>query len=351
MQLHNKYIQWWLWSGAGLIFLMLVIGGITRLAGAGLSMSDWNLLMGALPPMSESEWTAAFERYQQFPEYQQLNTDMTLEGFKEIFFWEYLHRLTGRITGIVFLIPFLFFWIRGYFSQRMFKRALFLFGLGALQGAAGWIMVKSGLSDVPYVSHYRLALHLLLAFLLVSFCIWFALDLRDNNTKSTSRQQNKLHKWASMVGILFVIQLIWGAFTAGLEAGTIYNTFPLMNGEWLPQNAWAIQPVLLNLIENPGMVQWTHRIIGSILSGLVIWLWIRSRTSDISRTLKLKADLMLGFMLLQYGLGILTLLYDIPITLGVLHQAMAMIVWTSWLIYYHELANTDVKLNLYFFKI
>ncbi len=351
MQRYNQYIQWWLWSGAGLIFLMLVVGGITRLTDSGLSMSDWNLIMGTLPPMSESEWMAAFERYKQFPQYEQLNAGMSLQAFKEIFFWEYLHRLMGRITGIVFLIPFLFFWIRGYFNQRMFKRALFLFGLGALQGAMGWIMVKSGLTDIPYVSHYRLALHLVLAFVLVSFCVWFALDLRNNEETKTDGPRNKLKGWAKVGGMLFFIQLLWGAFTAGLDAGYIYNTFPLMNGAWLPQSAWTMQPVLINLFENPATVQWMHRVIGTILGIVIVGLWIRSRNADVSRSLKYKAGLLLGLVILQYGLGILTLLFHVPIALGVLHQATAMIFWVGWLIYYHELTGSHSKLNMYLFKI
>ncbi|MGK7369069.1 MAG: COX15/CtaA family protein [Candidatus Halalkalibacterium sp. M3_1C_030] len=344
MQTGNKYIRRWLWCGAALIFLMVVIGGITRLTGSGLSMSDWNLIMGSLPPLNQAEWTEAFERYKQFPQYQQLNEGMSLQEFKQIFFWEYIHRLMGRIIGLVFLLPFLFFWIRGYFSKKMLNRALILFGLGALQGAMGWIMVKSGLVDVPYVSHYRLALHLLLAFILVSFCIWYALDLRENRSKRKIRTGRRLNLWALVTALIFTLQVIWGAFAAGLDAGYIYNTFPLMNGDWLPQSAWSMNPAIINLVENPGTVQWVHRIIGTLLGILVIGLWLTTRKSNASSPLNFKAGLLVILILIQYLLGVYTVLYQVPVTLGVMHQGFAMIFWIGWLFYYHELkTNYDPK--------
>lgn len=322
---------------------MMIVGGITRLTGSGLSMTDWNLIMGALPPMNETEWMSIFERYKQFPQYQQINMEMPLAEFKEIFFWEYLHRLLGRVIGIVFLVPFLIFGIRGYFTPQMLRRALLLFGLGALQGAIDWIMVKSGLVDVPYVSHYRLALHLLLAFLLTGFCIWFALDLKEKRAKKRSSKIAELKKWISVTALFFFIQITWGAFTAGLHAGYIYNTFPLMNGEWIPQKAWMMQPVIMNLIENPGTVQWVHRIIGTVLGILIIWLWVRTQNADVSPSLKLKAHLLLGLIFTQYLLGVLTLLFYVPIALGIAHQAGAMLVWGTGLIYYHDLKKKHIK--------
>lgn len=334
----QRAIKIWLWSGAGLIFLMLIIGGITRLTGSGLSMSDWNLIMGALPPMSEAEWIAAFEQYKQFPEYRQVNTGMSLEEFKGIFFWEYLHRLLGRAIGIVFLVPFLFFWIRGYFTPKMLQRMLFLFGLGTLQGAMGWIMVKSGLVDVPYVSHYRLAAHLMLAFILVGCCVWFSLDLRGSGPSAGNETANGgLKKWTLVVGAVFFVQLLWGAFTAGLNAGYIYNTFPTMNGEWLPQNVWALQPAMLNLVENPGTVQWMHRLIGTVLGVLVLWLWYRTQNSGVSGATQKIVHLLLIIILLQYALGVFTVIYHVPLALGVAHQAVALLFWIVWLMFFYKL--------------
>lgn len=337
----------WLWSGAGLVFLMLIIGGITRLTGSGLSMSDWSLIIGTLPPMNESEWLAAFEQYKQFPQYQQVNAGMSLEAFKNIFFWEYLHRLSGRITGLVFLIPFLFFWLRGYLNRKLLKRLLFLFGLGALQGTMGWVMVKSGLVDLPYVSHYRLAVHLILAFILAGCCVWFALDIGKNTITSPLKNVGNLKKWTIVIGIVFFLQLIWGAFTAGLQAGGIYNTFPLMNGEWLPQNVWTLQPVILNLLENPGTVQWIHRIVGTVLAFMVLWLWMRTKNSNAAGRLKRNAHLLLGAVIVQYVLGVFTVIYQVPVILGVAHQAVAMLFWISWLMFYYILNNKKQKKYVY----
>lgn len=337
----RMYISRWFWAGAGLITLMVVVGGITRLTGSGLSMTDWNLIMGAIPPLSESAWQEAFNQYKQFPEYQQLNTGMSLGEFKEIFFWEYLHRLLGRFVGIVFIIPFMWFWIRGHFTARLLKRAWILFGLGVAQGAMGWIMVKSGLVDVPYVSHYRLALHLLLAVLLISFCVWYALDLYKSKINQPLQAKTTLSKWSLAVAVIFFLQLIWGAFTAGLDAGLIYNTFPMMNSSWMPQNAWAVQPLLMNLVENPGTVQWIHRILGTLLAVLVIVLWIKTRKIGADNTLVRRAYILLLLIALQYVLGIFTLLFHVPVSLGIAHQTGAVFFWIGWIFYHHRIKQIE----------
>lgn len=339
----KKYIAYWLWTGAGLIFAMLVIGGITRLTGSGLSMTDWNLIMGAFPPMSAEEWRQAFAQYKQFPEYQHLNTGMTLWGFKKIFFWEYLHRLLGRVLGLVFLIPFIWFWFRGYFNRKLLKRMFILMGLGAAQGAMGWIMVKSGLVDNPHVSHYRLAAHLLLAFVLIGFCVWYALDLQTSTDTGEATARNRSYKnWGLAILGVFMLQVIWGALTAGLDAGLMYNSFPLMNESWLPRNGLALQPLLINLVENPGTVQWIHRLLGTLLGLLVIGLWVKTKFSPAGKGLSQRVDLLLGAILVQYLLGVFTLLYQVPVTLGVIHQAMAMVLWIAWLVFFHYLVSTPV---------
>lgn len=339
----QKYIRWWLWTGAWLIFFTLVVGGITRLTDSGLSMSDWNLIMGALPPMSESEWMAAFERYKEFPQYQQINAGMTLPEFKAIFFWEYVHRLLGRVIGLVFLIPFIFFWVRGYFNSKMLRRAWILFALGALQGGMGWIMVKSGLVDVPYVSHYRLTLHLLMAMILFGFCIWYALDLYDSDSTRKSKDLPALKRWSIALLVIFILQVVWGAFTAGLDGGYIYNTFPTMNGNWLPGSAWVLQPAVLNLVENPGTVQWMHRILGTILAVVAVIHWWKNRKTDFSPIIEQKARILLGMILTQYVLGILTVITNVEILTGVIHQAGAFIVLFFWIWYYHDLKSNWVK--------
>src|SRR5699024_990650 len=328
----------WLWSGAALIFLMVVVGGITRLTGSGLSMSDWNLVMGAIPPLNHEQWQEAFQYYQQFPQYQQLNKGMTMLEFKYIFFWEYLHRMLGRLIGLVFIIPFLFFWIRGYFTSRLRNRMFVLFGLGALEGAMGWFMVKSGLVDVPYVSHYRLAAHFLLAIILIGCCVWFAKDISERPSQHSVRYP-RLRKGTAFVGVLFLFQILWGAFTAGLEAGLIYNTFPLMNGSWLPNKAWMMEPLIRNFFSNPGTVQWMHRIIGTLLGSSVIVLWWRTRSVQRIPSIYRKATILLAIIVVQYLLGIFTLLFHVPVTLGVIHQAVAILFGIAWLNFYHKLRN------------
>lgn len=345
-----RKIAIWLWSGAALIFLMVVIGGITRLTGSGLSMTDWNLIMGSVPPLNEVQWQQAFEQYKQFPEYRLRNTGMSLQGFKAIFFWEYTHRLLGRLIGLVFLVPFLYFWIRGWFTPRLFRRALLLFGLGALQGLMGWIMVKSGLVDVPYVSHYRLAAHLLLAFALIGLCCWYALDLRARDRRRgadfPARAPDislpgfeRLKTWALAVGGLFFLQVLWGAFTAGLDAGYMYNTFPMMNESLLPRDGASMQPFMLNLFENPGTVQFIHRLLGTVLALAVIGLWWKVRREKMGSYFRRPALLLAVIVVAQYLLGVFTVLLQVPVSLGVAHQAVALLFWIGWLFFYHRLAG------------
>jgi len=333
----KKSVRYWLWTGAGLIFLMLIIGGITRLTGSGLSMTDWNLVMGAIPPLDHSSWIKAFDRYKQFPEYQQLNVGMTLYEFKSIFFWEYLHRLLGRLIGIVFFIPLIWFWWRGYFNRFLKKRMSVLMGLGVLQGAMGWIMVRSGLVDNPHVSHYRLAMHLTLAFLLLGCCVWFALDLKKGHTIQGSSDKVLLKRWLWVIAAVFFVQITWGAFVAGLHAGKIYNTFPLMNNHWAPVNAWVLKPVILNFLANPGTVQWVHRIVGTLLTLMVILLWIKIQMTDTEPHIKKRGLALLLIVLLQYGVGVFTLLNHVPIALGVIHQAGAVLFWIGWLFLFNPL--------------
>ncbi|MDX1671104.1 MAG: COX15/CtaA family protein [Balneolaceae bacterium] len=334
----TKILRIWLWSGAGLIFIMLIVGGITRLTGSGLSMTDWNLLMGSIPPMNHEQWNSAFEEYKQFPEYQQLNTSMTLEEFKLIYFWEYLHRMIGRFIGLVFILPFGWFWYRGYLTRKRLKQLGILFALGALQGGMGWFMVKSGLVDQPYVSHYRLAAHLLLAFVLFAYCVWLALDFSVENPAATGNPVRFVAtgRWLVAIGIVALVQIIWGALVAGLNAGYIYNTFPLMNGDWIPANFMALQPWILNLVDNPGTVQWIHRVVGTLLAGMVFVFWIRLliRNSD-AQTFYLGL-ILLTVLLIQYLLGIFTVLLHVPVVIGVSHQAVAMLFTGVWVALYYR---------------
>lgn len=334
----KKHIRIWYWSGAVLVFLILVIGGITRLTGSGLSMTDWKPIMGSIPPLSESDWEAAFEQYKQFPEYQQLNRGMSLSDFQFIFFWEYLHRMIGRLIGFVFIIPFGWFLIKKKFDSTQLKRALVLLTLGAAQGLMGWYMVQSGLIDVPHVSHYRLAAHLSLAFIIFGCCVWFALDLKPKRAKR-EKAAPELRIWLRVFFLLLSAQIIWGAFVAGLNAGYIYNTFPKMNEFWFPPQLWMMEPAIINIFENMLTVQFIHRVLGIILVIAVIAMWLRSFQMKLSHSTQLWIFAIAVLLFIQFLLGVLTLIYSVPLWLGVIHQAAALILFGVVIGAIHHLSN------------
>ncbi|MEX0894583.1 MAG: COX15/CtaA family protein [Balneolaceae bacterium] len=335
----RQQIRLWYWSGAAGVFVILVIGGITRLTQSGLSIVEWNPLMGVIPPLTDADWMEVFDKYREFPEYQQRNQGMSLTEFKFIFFWEYIHRAAGRLLGLVFLIPFVYFLIKRKFSSLQFKRALILLCLGLTQGLMGWFMVKSGLVDVPFVSPYRLAAHLLLAFTVFGCCVWFALDC-TRKTRSTGRPADSAASVRWLVGIflaVLILQVVWGAFVAGLHAGHVYNTFPKMNQYWIPPELWLLEPWARNLSENTAAVQWIHRVLGTLLVMIAVVIWGRLTYSDLNWTVKKWGVILLGFVLTQYLVGVFTLLYHVPIFLGVVHQAMALILFGITIGIYHYL--------------
>ncbi|MEX0945218.1 MAG: COX15/CtaA family protein [Balneolaceae bacterium] len=334
----RKYIRRWYWSGAILVLLMVIIGGITRLTDSGLSMTEWEPIMGTIPPMSDAEWIDAFEQYKQYPEYQQVNRGMSLGEFKYIFFWEYFHRLIGRVLGLVFIIPFAWFLIKKKFDAQQIRRSIFLLVLGVGQGVMGWYMVMSGLIDIPAVSHYRLAAHLSLAFIIFGTCLWFAMDLYEKK-QYTIQGGSELKKWLYLFSFLLLIQIVWGAFVAGLNAGHIYNTFPKMYQYWLPPELWISEPLVINFFENIVTVQWMHRLVGSLLALIVIVLWIRSYQLKTDMPTKMWSLTLFSVVLLQYLIGVFTLIYHVPVWLGVLHQAVAMILVGILLGFFHHLKN------------
>jgi heme a synthase len=337
----RRPLRLWLWSGATLTFLILIVGGITRLTQSGLSIVDWQPIMGVIPPLGEAQWQEAFDRYRQFPEYQQLRRGMSLPEFQFIFFWEYVHRVLARLIGLVFLIPFLWFWARGYLNRPMLKRALVLFGLGFLQGFMGWYMVKSGLVDQPHVSHYRLAAHLSIAFAIFGCCVWFARDLalRPGADAPQRTERRGVVLGLYLVGALLGVQIVWGALVAGLKAGRIFTTFPLMDGGWIPPHVMGMDPALLNLVANPITVQWVHRVLGTVLAVAVIALFARA-WSDRGDPRSLGWSVaFLSLILVQYLLGVLTLIHAVPVSLGVIHQAVAMVIFGVWLGWLHQERN------------
>ncbi|HSH44861.1 MAG TPA: COX15/CtaA family protein [Longimicrobiales bacterium] len=334
----RRRVRAWLWSIAATTFAVLVVGGITRLTQSGLSIVSWDPIMGVIPPLTVADWQHAFDQYRQFPEYQTLRQGMTLSEFQFIYFWEYLHRLLARGIGVVFLVPFLFFWVRGYLNGPLLRRSLLLFGLGAAQGVMGWLMVASGLVDRPSVSHYRLAAHLTLAFLIFGWALWLARDLaaRADGPAPPPAQRRPLRRGLALAGGLLGVQIVWGAFVAGLDAGAYYPTFPLMGGRWVPAELLWLDSALENFVANPIAVQWTHRVLGTVLAvavlGLAAVVWRRVQDQR-SRQF---AVALAGLIVFQYLLGVTTLLLQVPVSLGVAHQATAMVLFGVWLAWLHH---------------
>lgn len=330
MKNHQKSIIIWLLIGCSLIFAMVVIGGITRLTGSGLSITEWNVIMGTFPPLNQDDWQIVFEKYQQSPQFQKVNYDMGINEFQSIFWWEYLHRLIGRLIGIVFLIPFFYFLFKKSLSPSLIKNLIFIFLLGGLQGFLGWYMVQSGLIDIPQVSHYRLAIHLITAFLTYGFTFWVALDLIYSKEKTTAKEQHyNLKKLSVTILLLVVLQIIYGAFVAGLHAGKIYNTFPKMGNDWIADAVTSMSPFWKNLSENMAGVQFIHRYIPLLLLFLIMVLWfIRKKNNLNSLQQKGITFLSISFVL-QFLLGVFTLFFAAPIVLSVLHQIGAFILFSS----------------------
>jgi heme a synthase len=346
---HRRPFRAWFWSLAAMTFAVLVIGGITRLTQSGLSMVDWQPIIGVIPPLTDSQWQETFDRYRQFPEYQVLRRGMSLDEFKFIFFWEYLHRMVARAIGLVFLVPAVFFWAKGWFTRPLAVRALILFGLGAMQGVMGWFMVTSGLVDRPSVSHYRLAAHLSLAFIIFGYALWLARELAvqadgRTGTVAASGSRHLLLRGLAVIGVIMAVQVVWGAFVAGLKAGLYFNTFPLMGGRLVPPNVLGLDPAPLNFVQNPITVQWVHRVVGTVLAVVAIAFFVqvlRAGADIVSR--RLNGALLAGIVA-QYALGVLTLLYRVPVALGVIHQATAMLLFGIWLWWLHHASNLEVRI-------
>ena len=336
----RRPLRIWFWSIAAMTLGVLVVGGITRLTQSGLSIVDWNPLMGVIPPLTDAQWRATFEQYQRFPDYQ-WRQGMTLGEFKFIFFWEYIHRLLARTIGIVFMVPFIVFAVKRYFNRPLFVRALLLFALGAMQGVMGWLMVMSGLVDRPSVSHFRLAAHLSLAFLIFGFALWLARDLAITPARvhTTHAARRLLTRGLTVAGVLLALQIVWGAFVAGLDAGHYYPTFPLMGGRLVPAELLSKSPAVLDFISNPITVQWVHRVIGTLLGTAVIVFFVRVLRADVDRGSRRLNGVLLGLVLTQYTLGVLTLLLRVPVSLGVVHQATALIIFGTWLWWVHHVRN------------
>ncbi|MDP2387956.1 MAG: COX15/CtaA family protein [Bacteroidota bacterium] len=350
----HKGIILWLLSGCFLVYVMVVVGCITRLTHSGLSINDWSV-MGSLPPMSEASWNEHFTKYQQSPEFQSVNFEMKLDEFKHIFFWEYIHRMIGRFIGFVFIGGFAWFLLRKKIEKKLLIKLLILVGLGALQGAIGWWMVKSGIQNKPAVSHYRLATHLISAFTVFAFTFWYALELIntkkieekhfDSSTGSglsvtvevraeDQAKTLKMRPWIISLFCVLILQIIYGAFTAGFvemgpenkplyRPGQILNTWPKMGDQWVSDLVTIKGSFFANYFENAAGIQFVHRTVAFIVVTLVAFIWYRTSKLKLDRSQYRGVTLLIYGIAVQFILGVYTLIYQVPVVLGVLHQSGA----------------------------
>ena len=321
---YDRALVWWLFGMSGLVATMVVIGGVTRLTGSGLSMVEWRPLIGILPPLTETEWLRVFKLYQTSPEFLQVNINMDLAGFKVIFFWEYVHRVWGRILGLAFGIPLLFFWLSGRIPQGYGLPLLGLLALGGVQGIIGWWMVTSGLVDNPAVSQYRLATHLSMALLILVLLLWTALNLRFGRSKRPSGH-------AAMTLSLVALTIIAGGFVAGMDAGLLYNEYPLMGDGLVPVEYG--ENGLFDPFDNPASAQFHHRWIAVLAVLAVAGLWV----SGLRKGMGGLVHIMAVSVIIQFLLGLTTLLLGVPVWAGALHQAGAVLLLSVVLVVTHRL--------------
>jgi heme a synthase len=325
----------WLLACCALVFAMVVVGGVTRLTHSGLSIVEWQPILGTLPPMNEAQWQETFDKYKLTPEYQKVNHAMGVAEFKLIFWWEYFHRLLGRMIGVVFLLPLLWFWWRGRIDRPLAFKLAGIFVLGGLQGAMGWYMVKSGLVDDPRVSQYRLTAHLSIALAIYAAMLWTALGLLFRASTQSGSARLRRTGWIITAALAYLI--VTGGFVAGIRAGFAYNTFPLMNGHLLPPEIFMLDPWYLNFFNNMATVQFDHRLGAWLLALLVPWFWLQAHREKLDSRARLASHLLLGLLALQLALGIATLLLVVPIPLAATHQGGAVLLLGAALLVNHAL--------------
>lgn len=325
---NQRAIACWLLAMCALVALMIVVGGATRLTDSGLSIVEWRPVTGAVPPMSQADWLAEFEKYKTIPEYHQVNLGMSLAEFKTIYWWEWGHRFLGRLLGVAFLIPLIVFAARGRIGRSLGAKLFGIFALGGLQGALGWWMVSSGLTERVDVSQYRLAAHLGLAFLLLAAMFWLALDLLTRRS-ATSRQT--IAPFAIAFGLAVYAQIILGAFVAGLRAGRVFTTWPLMEGRFVPPGYFSEAPRFADLFDRAAAAQFNHRLGAYALFAAALCLMFAARKSILAP----RARMVFVAVLMQASLGVWTIVSATPLALGLAHQAMAIVVWVASLYFIH----------------
>jgi len=334
----DKHMAVWLLTCCALIFAMVVLGGVTRLTRSGLSIVEWDPIMGAIPPITQTQWEQTFGKYKQTPEYVKVNRGMSLGDFKGIFYVEWAHRLLGRLIGLVFLLPFLYFLIRRQIGRQLVPKLLTMFVLGGLQGVLGWYMVKSGLVDMPRVSAYRLTAHLALAVVIYAYILWVALDLMTPRVHPSKTLQSLRRFSAWVTGLIFVM-ILSGGFVAGTHAGFAFNTFPLMNGHFFPEGMYAMAPLWADLFENIATVQFNHRLLAYVLLLVIPAFWLTARKFSLPRQAQTPIHLLLVWLAVQVTLGITTLIYVVPVPLAAAHQGGALVLFTLALYAHHSLRS------------
>lgn len=331
----DRVVGIWLLACAAAVLVMVVVGGVTRLTHSGLSITQWQPIAGVLPPMDEAAWTAEFERYQQFPEYQQVNRGMSLDGFKSIYWVEYTHRLLGRLIGVVFALPLLYFIAKGYVRRALVPKLAVLFLLGAAQGAMGWFMVKSGLVDSPRVSHLRLTAHLALAVTIYGYMLWIAFDLLQSAAPAPVAARLVGH--ARAIAVLLFVMILSGGLVAGTRAGLLFGTFPLMGDTFLPVGLYGVSPFWLAALQDPVTIQFNHRLLAYVLVALVGALLWRARRDALPASARIGTGVMTALLIAQVALGICTILFRVPVELAATHQGVAMLLFGSALFVCHRL--------------
>ena len=318
---NRRALRWWLYVVALAIFALVLVGGATRLTDSGLSITEWKPIHGVIPPLSVAEWEEEFALYQRIPEYQQINKGMSLDEFKAIYWWEWAHRFLARMIGVLFAVPLAIFWLAGRIPSRLKLPLVGLFLLGGLQGAVGWWMVASGLTERTDVSQYRLAIHLTLASSIFAAIVWVARGLAPHSAGAAAASVRRFAGWLVLA---ILVQIYLGGLVAGLDAGFSYNTWPLMDGALVPGDLFVQQPWWINLFENPKTVQFVHRMWAYTVLALALWHVLAMPRGEAGSPHAARARLLLALLLVQAGLGIWTLLTQVHLHVALTHQAVAL---------------------------
>lgn len=348
----HKSLIYWLLSGCVLIYVMVLVGGLTRLTHSGLSITDWSF-MGSVPPLNQDMWMERFAKYQESPEFQKINNTMTLEEFKPIFLWEYVHRLIGRLMMYVFAVGFVYFLIKKKITKNMWPKFALLFFMGAMQAVIGWWMVYSGLQQKPAVSHYRLATHLMSAFTLFAFTFWFALTLIYPKNEVEENQGKKLKFVSIVFFIVLVCQIVYGAFTAGyvegdaskIRPGHIFNNWPKMGEGWIPEQVYWKDTLFQNVFENASGIQFMHRMLAILVVIMVCIIWYKAERIKLTKAQNTGVTFLIYGVTIQFILGVLTLVYQVPVIMGALHQTGAFFLFSVTIYLIFQLFNTSKSLE------